>query len=168
MSKELFEKISSFNFILLGDLNAKSKVFNRFCVNPNANGILLEDILIDNNIICLKNDYPTYLNFSSYDEDILDLGIISSSMFNDFEYFKVLSDVDMGSDHFPIELVFKLVTNRSESCFDSIKKVDWVKFKDNLPRKYPENFDKTVENLNKFICDSLLVAEEKFFKNYQM
>ena len=50
------------------------------------------------------------------------LVLFSPNIFSSLESFEVLEELDMGSEHFPIKVVFNLVTNRTESCFGSIKR----------------------------------------------
>lgn len=152
LSKEIFNKLGNKNFILLGDLNAKSPVLG--CVSTNENGLILEDILIDNNIICLNNKKPTYTNFSSLESDILDIALASSSTFKYFKSFQVLDNYDMGSDHYPIKIDLSLSSNQYNITRTKIS-TDWDVYKANLPKTIPTNLYNDINALNNFVIDSI-------------
>jgi exonuclease III len=85
------------NLIMCGDLNAKST--NLGCKNNNTNGVELEDLLINSNLIAVNN------------KDILDWCLISNSIFDKFNSFEVLQKNLVDSDHFPIQIEFQFTNS---------------------------------------------------------
>jgi len=76
LSEVVFKTMSeaNFNYIICGDLNSKSHSIG--CLNAeNANGKLLEKILINHNGQVINNNEPTYYHPGSDYREILDLFI---------------------------------------------------------------------------------------------
>ena len=103
-------EITKTNFILVGDLNAKSKSIG--CKSQNSSGDVLDEILTDFSIIIHNDESPTYfqyqgeireneLNINQYTE-LLDLVLSSSDLANKVHNFEVLTEHSMDSDHCPI------------------------------------------------------------------
>jgi len=78
LSVELFSRLcAKFKFyILLGDLNAKSRLLGDNC---NQNGRILADIIMNEDAISLNNKDKTHRSFSGFTESVLDLALCSSS-----------------------------------------------------------------------------------------
>ncbi|RNA20554.1 RNA-directed DNA polymerase from mobile element jockey-like [Brachionus plicatilis] len=100
---DLFEKINRkcTNYILGGDLNARTKHLG--CLAENQNGIILEKIINELDFSVINDKTPTFNIFNREYFEILDLFLVSSSVTNKINEFRVLSNQDMISDHFPIE-----------------------------------------------------------------
>ena len=86
--------------IIIGDLNAKSKLWH--CNTENKRGTDLEQLICKLDMHVLKSSSPTYPTSNS----VLDLSICSSSLRTSFLNFQVLSD--QISDHYPTLTSFKL------------------------------------------------------------
>jgi len=77
--EDFFRSLNSLkHFVLVGDLNSKSKAW--YCKNENPNGKLLNSALLKSpNIAVVKNKTPTQLStFKTY--DILHLFLVSSNL----------------------------------------------------------------------------------------
>ena len=86
------------HFIILGDLNAKIKLWH--CKTTNPKGILLEQILIYDILFVLNNKTSTFQRSKS----IIDLTICSNSLHPNINSFKVLPNKI--SDHQPTLTTF--------------------------------------------------------------
>lgn len=155
INEQLFEILEDKNFILVGDLNSRSEIFGESC--NNQNGVILNSLILNNNIICVNNKQATHINFSSKEESILDFVLISSSIYNSFVGFEVLDDFNMGSDHFPIFINFNMSINKNDQHLEYIK-TDWEIFKSELPSSYPSNILGDINEMNNFITNSILKA----------
>ena len=123
-----FEKKKS-SFILVGDLNAKSRSIS--CNSNNISGGVLDDILSETSIIIHNDNSPTYNRFGSLYTEKLDLVLSSSDIGNKINKFKVLSDSCMGSDNYQINLrVYnKFISEILSKIRLNLEKADWIKFK---------------------------------------
>ncbi|CAF0704716.1 unnamed protein product [Brachionus calyciflorus] len=74
------------NFLILGDLNSKSRSW--YCKQSNENGKKLENIIDKYNFIVLNNQTPTYRR----SQNVLDLSICSINLEKYFSHFEVLND----------------------------------------------------------------------------
>ena len=99
ISDDLFTSYidSGKNFLLLGDLNSKSRTLG--CKKTDSNGKILENILLNSDLVVFNDNCPTYNSFSdtSYSE-ILDLVIGSNSLIGSISNFTVLEE-NLTSDH---------------------------------------------------------------------
>ena len=93
-------------FIIVGDLNAHSRVLDSKCVRSNIPGRSLEDILIEYNL-CLINplDFYTFVSFSNGKRSCLDLSIASSNIAADIDLDFA---GDVGSDHIAVRTRVKV------------------------------------------------------------
>ncbi len=153
------------DFLIIGDLNAKSTVFG--CTNSNSNGSVINKIICEHDCIILNNNEHTYFNFNGSSSDILDLAISSSTLYDAILNFEVLIDDEMTSDHTPIVLELKnsTVKNKLTECQNPGKantynynKADWNLFKRSLPKSAPIELTNDEEKLNDFVVHSLLNA----------
>ena len=139
LNESLLEHITSNykNYIIIGDLNCKNKIWH--CKDDNANGLSLENFLSKSNSHILNCPKPTYLRGKS----VIDLSITSSSMMNNFQYHKVLNHTI--SDHQPTITVFKnlQITKRSFT----IKRVNWDIFRNEVSKKLPANNLNTIDEI---------------------
>ena len=122
VSEQLFETIKThkLNYLMCGDLNAKSKSFG--CRANNVNGLAFESILCNNDCIIINNDVSTYHSFNAtVNDDILDLAICSPSVLNKICKFEVLTSDEMTSDHCPIRIQLKKIINSKSNCQNSRK-----------------------------------------------
>ncbi|RNA16012.1 RNA-directed DNA polymerase from transposon X, partial [Brachionus plicatilis] len=139
LNESLLEHITSNykNYIIIGDLNCKNKIWH--CKDDNANDLSLENFLSKSNSHILNCTKPTYLRGKS----VIDLSITSSSMMNNFQYHKVLNHTI--SDHQPTITVFKnlQITKRSFT----IKRVNWDIFRNEVSKKPPANNLNTIDEI---------------------
>ena len=169
ISDKLIEiiKTHKLNYLLCGDLNAKSRSLG--CRLNNSNGTIFESIMCNNDFIVLNDENSTYYSFnSSVEDDILDLAICSPSILDRIVRFEVLSNDEMTSDHCPILIKFSIPTVNNHNnlpntkCKDECKfnfnKANWSEYKNNLPKLIPPEMNNNVELLNKFVTDSMLHA----------
>jgi exonuclease III len=169
ISDKLIEIMKShkLNYLLCGDLNAKSKSLG--CRVNNSNGTIFESIMCNNDFIVLNDETPTYYSFnSSVEDDILDFAICSPSIIDRIFSFEVLSNDEMTSDHCPILIKFNVPTinnqnnlpnmNSKDDLKFNFNKANWSEYKNNLPKFIPPELDNNVELLNKFVTDSMLHA----------
>ena len=136
LSKEVFDilKETKKNYIVLGDLNAKSTCWE--AITNNVNGEILNDIILENDCLVVNNKEFTHFGFNQNTRSILDYGIISSKLYDFFDSFTVLSDEDMTSDHVPILLEFnssylrksEMFNNQSNKIYN-FHKANWNEFK---------------------------------------
>jgi exodeoxyribonuclease-3 len=167
LAKEIFEiaSQSKINFIICGDLNAKTISIG--CNQNNTNGSILEEIMNENDCIIANDSTHTYYSFRdkniNYQSDILDLIICSSNLYTKIKDYSVLINEDMTSDHLPIMLSLNsqmLIKTKAPKFVYNFNKADWCKFKQLLPHKAPDHILKDVELLNEYIRDQLLLAAE--------
>ena len=91
------------NYIICGDLNAKSELIN--CRSHNSNGNILVQILSNSNAILLNsNDEPTYFSYSGSNCELLDRFVGSSSLANLVTNYEVVTNSPLLSDHLPIKI----------------------------------------------------------------
>jgi exonuclease III len=71
--------------IICGDLNAKSA--NLGCNNDNNNGILLQELLLNTNLLVANNNECTYHRMNDNSQDILDWCLISNNIHDKLKSF---------------------------------------------------------------------------------
>jgi len=81
------------NTIIMGDLNAKNKLWNS--TTENARGRVIEQLLIQNNFVILNTGQPTYQN-SRGQVSHIDLTLVSNNLATKCSWYT------LGSDHSPI------------------------------------------------------------------
>lgn len=83
---EFLRNINNNHFILVGDLNSKTKVLG--CKQNDSSGLKLNELLEDTNITVFNDKTPTYSSFQVNDyEEILDLCLGSNSLVNKISNF---------------------------------------------------------------------------------
>lgn len=98
------------NYILCGDLNSKSISFG--CHTNNNNGEQLFKLIAESNIMMLNNkEYTFHRPWQNYKE-ILDLILVSPSIFNRKTHFEIDYTEGLRSDHFPVISAFN-INNKS-------------------------------------------------------
>ena len=147
-------------FIIIGDFNAKSNLWDPCAKNSDLGGTIIENILDDNINVCLLNDGSiTRIPDRPGDKpSAIDLSFCSTPLFFKLR-FETLNDT-LGSDHFPILLTLE-DKPKQYALDDSIKfnysKADWNRFKDLLssiqfsedfsnPELWYKNFQEIVMN----------------------
>ncbi|RNA31655.1 AP-like endonuclease reverse transcriptase, partial [Brachionus plicatilis] len=136
-------------FIIVGDLNSKSKTWH--CIKENTNGEILENFINAPNCHVLNCEKPTFPRGNS----IIDLTICSQNMYDFFHSHKVLADKI--SDHQPTITSFKNLIPRKKLF--TINKIDWAKFDQILKFKKGDHALDTPLNIDteadKIIADIL-------------
>ncbi|RNA29072.1 RNA-directed DNA polymerase from mobile element jockey-like [Brachionus plicatilis] len=162
---ELFKTIkrNCRNYILCGDLNARTKQIG--CLGENENGSLLEKIINELDFSVINDKCPTYNIFNRNYFEILDLFLVSSSLIDKVTDFSVLNSQDMTSDHFPIEASFSIdyqIKSKSTSRRFNYKKANWQLFRDILcaDRDYFSE-SLSIDELNNKITKKIISASQK-------
>lgn len=154
--------------IITGDFNAHNTTWN--CSHNDVNGYRLANTLEDTDLFIHNTTSLTHIDFYRNKFSNIDL-ILSSFSIADLIITDTLEDT-LGSDHFPIKIVFKtekfLFTNTSNRLVS--KKTDWTGFSNYLEDKYTEflniNYD-TLNTENKYeffisiITESIIVNTPK-------
>ena len=89
-------------FVLLGDFNGHSPLWDRQRNDRDHRGRIIEDFLNSHNLVILNKGDSTHFSFSHNTQSAIDLSICSSSICTLFEW-STDSDV-YDSDHFPIKI----------------------------------------------------------------
>ena len=98
LNHQIFNELEKLNekYILLRDLNAKTEALG--CSLGNENGIILEQILTQNDSVVFNNKEHTYRKFNSNVTEILYLVICSPSLFKHANIFRIFDESYLGSD----------------------------------------------------------------------
>ena len=160
-------EISKSEFLLVGDLNAKSECIG--CKTSNQSGKVLDNLILLPEFNIINNKDHTYFKFKSNYSELLDLAICSSEINSKISNFEVLTDQCMGSDHCPITFTINLgVTPLLATISNSyqrlnLAKADWEFFGEILTRKallltdsYIESLN--VEEFNQIVSDHIMEA----------
>ncbi len=147
LDAEFFNTLNKLQpFILCGDLNSKSKLWN--CKDYNSNGRTLEELIINSNFSIINNRSPTHKDPAHGSESVIDLFITSANLISKLLKCYVKSS-DTLSGHFPVVASFNMPTSRSSGRIVLYKKViDWDAYKNHflleLQKHY--NWDFTPKN----------------------
>ena len=148
------------NLLVIGDLNAKSTSLN--CKSTNSNGILLEELIINSNLINANNKDPTYHRIQDNSSDILDWCLISNSLYQKLTSFEVQDNNIVDSDHFPVLIILDLKTDSAQrqnvtnnlSPTLNYNKADWNNFASDLSGQY-QTENHNIDELNQLIVDEI-------------
>ena len=116
------------DFILVGDFNAHSPIWDSFCTEADSPGNKIEH-MIDHHNFCLLNDgdISTYFSNSHGCFSSIDFSICSSNIVDKFEW-NVLDD-PYTSDHFPILISLLAHTPTPRIPRYKLEKADWDRYK---------------------------------------
>jgi endonuclease/exonuclease/phosphatase family metal-dependent hydrolase len=166
LPQEFFNNLESNKrkFVLTGDLNSKTEVIG--CKGNNKNGEILERILTNTSTVIHNNLSPTFNRFNSEYYELLDLVLSSHEISNKITGLEVLSDHDMGSDHFPVLFhinVKRQVQNNQEKNTISrfnLNKADWGLFRfhlEGLALAYSSQFIESlsIDELNDLVINNI-------------
>ena len=95
--------------MFVGDFNSKLEAFG--CASKNESGPILKTIQNKVNLIYLNNDEHTYMDWRSGNTDILDMAFITQNLAIHDLQFQI--EVDLGSDHLPIEISIDTTPQRN-------------------------------------------------------
>ena len=137
--------------LIMGDLNAKSEILG--CRTTNKNGIILENILLNSNLIVANNSSPTYHCMHRNNQEILDWVLVSNEVSNTPLDFEVLNENLVDSDHYPIMVTLKVTkTNEQEQSSNAhmfnYKKTNWENFREDLTKSVFTFENKSVNEIN--------------------
>ena len=91
-------------FIILGDFNAHSPLWDKNYQEPDTRAKIIEDFISQSNT-CLLNDLsPTHINPVNFEKSSIDLSLCHPDLVSNLEW-SVLEDLN-DSDHFPITMNF--------------------------------------------------------------
>ena len=148
-------------FILLGDLNAHTRILDSKCIKSNYTGKTLETMLVED-CVCINNpqDLYTYVSFSYLKRSCLDVCLSSPEV---APLISVELGRDVGSDHLPIQV--NLDINPATQLLKVHKRwllegVDWCKWRLCLSEGRITLPD-SVDSINNHIIDCILSAAEK-------
>ena len=146
--------------IIVGDFNSKSKQWG----SPftDYRGIVIENLIDDNDFVILNNGQPTYSHYNGT-QSHLDLSLISNTL-GAKSFWEVL-DNTLGSDHCPA--VTHINVHLSQESGDNDKfilsKADWESFKNNSRKFVTADLIsefKSVEENAEFLTNSVTRAAE--------
>ena len=157
----------------MGDLNAKMISSGKFF---NKNGVILEELLLENDIIVLNNSEHTHYDRAD-SSSILDYIICSSELYQFFDYYKVLVNHDMTSDLVPImaNFIFKTyfkdnnITNANSQLKNykfNYNKANWTKYKISLPTIIPNDIEYNLNLFDEFVTSSMINAAKVSIPQY--
>ena len=76
-------------FLILGDFNAHSPLWEKKCQESDTRAKIIEDFLIQSNS-CLLNDLsPTHIDATSFKKSSIDLSFCHPDFVSDFEWFSM-------------------------------------------------------------------------------
>ena len=177
LSSDIFEFIEKNfqNYLLMGDLNAKSSRFG--CVKNSSNGNILENILLSTRGSVLNSNHqPTFHRFGTDEKpdyhSMLDLFIGSPLYASKLVKYrvmksKILDSYQLLQYHSAIELNLKLFNNKKQNDQLPIKyfriydKANWFSFKEHLvntPLIINENM--TSNSIQKALYNNIFDAAE--------
>ena len=147
------------------EINELAEALNvTFDEKVNANGKLLEKILINHDGQVINNNEPTYFQPGSEYKEILDLFICSPLLASTLHSFRVFKDSLLPVvDHEPIEAIFDLTPKKHEDAQPTNKldynQADWVKFKNILAGA--TETESGIDELNKRLTNEILAAADQ-------
>jgi len=139
--------------IVVGDFNAHNKLWG--CSETNNRGIIIEEILTENNLIVLNTGQSTHITSNqSNTHSVIDLSISSQDVALNARHY--VTNSNMGSDHYATMTIVNeeviLEDNLSMHLW-KLKKADWKKYKEiskfSLTKDVlvDKNYDDTFKNL---------------------
>ena len=134
-SAHLDKLLISKNLIIVGDLNAKHKIWGS-PIN-DFRGKTIERFLENNNLVCLNKGDPTRIHYNGTVSH-LDLIVSSKNLAFKIEC-DVINDI-WGSDHYPLHISYNECIVKTEINLNKFnyKKANWTSFQDSLsdPNNY--------------------------------
>ena len=107
-------------FIILGDFNAHSPLWEKGCQESDTRAKIIEDFFTQSNL-CLLNDLsPTHIDPENFKKSCIDLTFCHPDLASDFQW-SVLDNLH-DSDHFPITMDSKITQNSPIPQFFNFKK----------------------------------------------
>ncbi len=141
------------NYIVCGDLNAKSDIVLKAVNQGNQNGKILEEFVLSSNAIVLNNEQPTFHIKKRDYHEILDV-VIASPQIAAMSKFGVFENSFLDSDHSPIEIIISMMVDKviiEESTHTKLNfsRTDWENFKIELDKfKFKGDLEDDVTKIN--------------------
>jgi len=117
------------NTIVVGDLNSHNPIWGS--PRTDDRGLMIENIVNDNNFTVLNNGQPTYLHYDGT-RTHLDLCLVCHTLATKTVWDVI--DSNLGSDHFPTVTLFNdiaLYEDPDRCTRFNLSKADWASFKNN-------------------------------------
>lgn len=134
--------------IWTGDFNAHNVLWGSS--KTDGNGVVVENIMQDFNLVCLNDGHPTRVQLGSLTPSCLDLMLVSGELAGKSEW-EVLDPYNLGSDHFPTIGTFGLrlpaELDRIGGRFNFLK-ADWEKFETLCDDLLPGLQDNSIDEWN--------------------
>ena len=151
------------SFILVGDFNAHSPVWDRR-QRVNITGSSLETLLEEGSLGLLNEPFlPTYVDRRTGATSCLDLCLTSDSLLLQGE---VRLGPDLGSDHLPLECRFSFGAVKTSSKTEKrwiVKRADWTGWTSALASVSSSVvLPMSPDELNSVVCDSVIGVSERF------
>ena len=148
------------DFILVGDFNAHSPIWDSFCTEADSPGNKIEH-MIDHHNFCLLNDgdISTYFSNSHGCFSSIDLSICSSNIVDKFEW-NVLDD-PYTSDHFPILISLLAHTPTPRIPRYKLEKADWDQYKCETSQIPPLSSLEDHDDIATFFTNFVITAANK-------
>lgn len=157
--------------MLLGDMNARSPVWDNSAGICNEKGLIFEQLLLEYPISLLNNFLPTHYHIQTNTYTVIDLSIISSNSLLDFDYS--VSETLHSSDHDPI--IIKLKNNENmlpeRPNLYNTNKANWTLFytltETNINIDEVGNVDEAVSAVKEVICGAANASIPKKSTNFK-
>ncbi|XP_059411379.1 uncharacterized protein LOC132144830 [Carassius carassius] len=146
-----------------GDFNSYNVLWGS--LNTDANGVIIEEFLELNSLVCINDGRGTRYDCCRNTESYLDLTFISSGMAG-ITSWEVLSELPMGSDHFPIIVTVGIDVIKEDEVRVPrwrLDKANWELFQVLAERKCGELDERCLKDVelfnSEFVSNILQVAE---------
>ena len=125
------------NVICTGDFNSKSYFWGN--MDKNAEGIILENFIMNTDFICVNDGAPTRRNASS----VIDLFLVKPQVYRKIKCCTTLTHECVRSDHIPVMLDIEdeIIEESVEEERYLVNKTNWVKWKEMTEEKFSERND---------------------------
>ncbi|KAI5635263.1 endonuclease-reverse transcriptase domain-containing protein [Phthorimaea operculella] len=180
---EAFSKISSRDFLIVGDFNAHSTSWG--CRDSNRRGNIVNNFADNHNLVCLNDHTVTTIPPFGQEGNVLDLAFSSSSLSSSCSFS--VADDPLSSYHFPIHI--NVIYNGAASSSDrsvvvpsepiihtlaeiNFNKINWKEFHDLCTERFSDfnvNSEDPLLSYDDFIqklSDILLTFSRKSYSCY--
>lgn len=147
------------NIVWCGDFNAHNALWGS--EKMDSNGQVIEELLDEENLVCLNDGSKTRIEVSTGKESVLDLTLVSSSMAAICNW-SVYKDGTIGSDHYPV--LCKINISLSQSIEERggrwvFEKANWEHFQRESDRCLSQiEYNDDIETLENKIKKGIITA----------